>query len=228
MRFTTYSKYHPELADAVNLQGAARPAQRFPAAVGIRGRVAVVLARRCGTRASGRWTRCGRPSSRRSWIRASSRPTCSRCCGASPPATPSGTRRSSAQLGELLDKIVQRLIEEGYLNVSQAPAGAAGLPVDVRPRRPGALGGAAGAVQSDREGHRLPRLQDAQEPARQRRQVELRRARHAVPRHRGRGRGREQALRVRRRAEPRRAGHAHQRHRARRARRPASTSSTAT
>ena len=125
------------------------------------------------------------------------------------------------QLGELLDKIVQRLIDEGYLNVSQAPAGAPGLPVDVRPRRPGALGGAAGAVQPDREGHRLPRLQDAQEPARQRRQVELRRARHALSRHRDRGRGREQAVRVRRRAQPRRPRDAHQRDRARGARRPA-------
>ena len=72
------------------------------------------------------------------------------------------------------------------------------------PQRPGALGGAARAVQPHREGHRLPRLQDPQEPARHRRQVELRQPRHAVSRHRHRSRRREQAVRVRRRAEPRR------------------------
>ena len=82
------------------------------------------------------------------------------------------------------------------------------------------LGRAAGAVQPDREGHRLPGLQDPAEAAGQHRQVQLRRPRDRRTSPPASRRKAEQALRVRRHAEPRRAGHPHQRHRPRRARGP--------
>ena len=65
MRFTTYSKYHPELADAVNLQGLLDQLSDFLLQSGFAGGRAVVLARRDGRRrpVAGRAAR--RPSSRR-------------------------------------------------------------------------------------------------------------------------------------------------------------------
>ena len=65
MRFTTYSKYHPELADAVNLQGLLDQLGDFLLQSGFAGGAPVVLARRRWATASARSTRSGRPSSRR-------------------------------------------------------------------------------------------------------------------------------------------------------------------
>ena len=65
MRFTTYSKFHPELADAVNLQALLDQLGDFLLQSGFAGGSAVVLARRDGRRATARSTRCGRRSSRR-------------------------------------------------------------------------------------------------------------------------------------------------------------------
>ena len=196
--------------------GSARPARRLPAPVGIRRRVAVVLARRGERgRTVARLAAAGDPP-RPDGLRAADRRHAEgaarrlhRRCRAGPGAG-AGAERAARPHRAAADR--RRLSQR-----RPATPGAAGLPVHVRARRPGALGRAAGAVQPDREGHRLSRLQDAEEPARQRGQVELRRARHPLPRHRRGGRRGEQALRVRRRAEPRRPGDAHQRDRPRRA-----------
>ena len=221
MRFTTYSKYHPELADAVNLQGLLDQLGDFLLQSGFAGGAPSLWRRRHGRRGAARWTRCARPSFRRSWIPGSSRPRCSRSCGATSTGDAERDREIEQELSELLDKIVQRLIDEGYLNDRarrrRCPQGYQSM---FGPQRPGALRGAAGPVQPDREGYRLPGLQDAQGAARHRRQIELRLARHAVPGHRRRSGGGEQAVRVRRRAESRCARHAHQRDRPRGARRP--------
>ena len=227
MRFTTYCKYHPELADAVNLQGLLDQLERLPAAERLCRRLALVLARRHARwRALDGRAQAGHPPGPDGLGPAHAR----HAQGA--PRRVHRRRRAGqgdrARAGRAARQDRPAPDRRGLPQRHPAAPGAPGLPVDVRPRRPGALGGAAGPVQPDREGHRLPRLQDAQEPARQRRQVELRRARHALPRHRGRGGGREQAVRVRRRAQPRRPGHAHQRASPARGSACRSTSSTAT
>ena len=63
MRFTTYSKYHPELGDAVNLQGLLDQLGDFLLQSGFAGN-------------SPSFWHCARPFSRPSWIRASLLPTC--------------------------------------------------------------------------------------------------------------------------------------------------------
>ena len=125
------------------------------------------------------------------------------------------------QLGELLDKIVQRLIDEGYLNVCQAPqvpqgyqsmfgpggqARSAAQQVQFNLTEKGidflgykTLKNLLGSVGKSSFGaHDTPYLATGVEAE-----------------------GREQAVRVRRRAQPRRPGHAHQRDRPRGARRAA-------
>jgi len=42
MRYTTYSKHIPELLDAINFQELPGPAERFPAPVGVRRRIATI------------------------------------------------------------------------------------------------------------------------------------------------------------------------------------------
>ncbi len=75
-----------------------------------------------------------------------------------------------AKLAQLLDQLVQRLIDEGYLNVENAPQMPARAPGRHRPGRSRQGRRARRAVQSHRQGHRLPRLQDAAQPARLARQ----------------------------------------------------------
>ena len=115
-----------------------------------------------------------------------------------------GDEEAQAKLAKLLDDLVQRLIDEGYLNLDAPPQmPGAHQPVDGQGLdRAGR--GARRQLQPDRERDRLPRLQDAARPARLTRQVELRQPRHALSRDRHRGRRLEQAVRVRRRAEHRR------------------------
>jgi len=62
-----------------------------------------------------------------------------------------------AKLAQLLDQLVQRLMEEGYLKIENAPQ----MPAGHQPvTGPGSLAKAAArrAVQPHRERHRLPRL----------------------------------------------------------------------
>ena len=147
--------------------------------------LAPVLGRLRRRGATARSMRSSRPSSRRSSRAASSRPRCSRRCAAR------ATRSRQAKLAELLDELVQRLIDEGFLNLDAPPRSA---------RHPPARGGqgqlaqaAARDVQFNltRQGHRLPGLPDAAHSPRLARQVEqLRQPRDAAPRHRRRGRRR--------------------------------------
>jgi len=120
MRFTTYSKYHPELADAVNLQGLLDQLSDFLLQSGFAGnspsfwhdemgegersldalRQAIVQA----LMESGQLT-----------------PEMLKVLRGESTGDEARDKEIEAELSQLLDRIVQRLMEEGYLNVSQAP-----------------------------------------------------------------------------------------------------------
>jgi Ca-activated chloride channel family protein len=121
MRFTTYSKYHPELADAVNLQGLLDQLSDFLLQSGFAGgspsfwhdesneggersleslRQAILQA----LMDSGQLT-----NEMLKVLRGESTGDAER------------DRQVERDLSELLDRIVQRLMDEGYLNVGQAP-----------------------------------------------------------------------------------------------------------
>jgi Ca-activated chloride channel family protein len=120
MRFTTYSKYHPELADAVNLQGLLDQLSDFLLQSGFAGgspsfwhdegnegersleslRQAILQA----LMDSGQLT-----NEMLKVLRGESTGDAER------------DRQIERDLGELLDRIVQRLMDEGYLNVGQPP-----------------------------------------------------------------------------------------------------------
>ncbi|HEV2083712.1 MAG TPA: hypothetical protein VGR09_01405, partial [Gemmatimonadales bacterium] len=120
MRFTTYSKYHPELADAVNLQGLLDQLSDFLLQSGFAGnspsfwhdetadaersldalRQAILQA----LMESGQLT-----------------PDMLKVLRSESTGDEVHDREIEAELGQLLDRIVQRLMEEGYLNISQAP-----------------------------------------------------------------------------------------------------------
>ena len=129
--------------------------------------------------------------------------------GARAAATTRKARRSSRKL---LDQLVQRLIDEGYLNVDARAADARRAPVQspapaAWPRPP------RSDVQFNltEKGIDFLGYKTLTKPARLARQVELRQPRHALSRHRHRGRRVEQAVRVRRRAQPRRQRDAQER-----------------
>ena len=120
MRFTTYSKYHPELADAGQSAGAPRPAERFSAAIGIRGEFAVLLARRYGRE------RALAGALRQAILQAlmdsgQLTPDMLKVLRGESTGDQARDQEIEGELSELLDKIVQRLMAEGYLNISQAP-----------------------------------------------------------------------------------------------------------
>ena len=119
MRFTTYSKYTPELADAVNLQGLLDQLSDFLLQSGFAGGE------------QGFWG--DEPEGDRSMD--ALRQAILQALMDSGQLTPemlkvlrgdsTGDAAKDAevqrQLAEMLDRIVQRLIDEGFLNVSQAP-----------------------------------------------------------------------------------------------------------
>ena len=119
MRFTTYSKYTPELADQVNLQGLLDQLSDFLLQSGFAGgeqgfwgdepegdrsmdalRQAILQA----LIGSGQLT-----------------PDMLKALRGDSTGNPAQDAEIQRQLAELLDRIVQRLIEEGFLNVSEAP-----------------------------------------------------------------------------------------------------------
>src|SRR5687767_3326320 len=120
MRFTTYSKYHPELADAVNLQGLldqlgdfllqsgfAGGSPSFWHDEGGEGERSLESLRQAILQAlldSGQLT-----NEMLKVLRGESTGDAER------------DQQVEGDLGELLDRIVQRLIDEGYLNVTQTP-----------------------------------------------------------------------------------------------------------
>src|SRR3954464_3900287 len=120
MRFTTYSKYHPEMADAVNLQGLLDQLSDFLLQSGFAGtspsfwhddmgegersldalRQAILQA----LMDSGQLT-----------------PEMLKVLRGESTGDQARDKEVESELGQLLDRIVQRLMDEGYLNVSQAP-----------------------------------------------------------------------------------------------------------
>ena len=121
MRFTTYSKYHPELADAVNLQGLLDQLGDFLLQSGFAG----------GSPSF--WHDEGSESGERSLeslrqailqaLMDSGQLTNEMLKVLRGESTGDAERDQQVErdLGELLDRIVQRLIDEGYLNVGQPP-----------------------------------------------------------------------------------------------------------
>jgi Ca-activated chloride channel family protein len=120
MRFTTYSKYHPELADAVNLQGLLDQLGDFLLQSGFAG----------GSPSfwhdEGNEGERSLESLRQAILQAlmdSGQLTNEMLKVLRGESTGDAERDHQVErdLGELLDRIVQRLIDEGYLNVGQAP-----------------------------------------------------------------------------------------------------------
>src|SRR5574341_451293 len=123
MKYTTYSRYLPELADTINLQGLLDQLADFLLQSGFAG----------GPYSHPFWGEFGEDEPDRSMD--ALRQAILRALMDSGQLTPemlkllrgesTGDAQRDAelerQLGELLDKIVQKLIEEGYLNVTQAP-----------------------------------------------------------------------------------------------------------
>jgi Ca-activated chloride channel homolog len=120
MRFTTYSKFIPELADAVNLQGLLDQLSDFLLQSGFAGQGqsfwqddmddgdrSVDALKQAVLKAlmeSGQLT-----------------PEMLKVLRGEGTGDPARDKEIERQLGELLDRIVQRLIDEGYLNVTQTP-----------------------------------------------------------------------------------------------------------
>ncbi|MGH8726157.1 MAG: hypothetical protein ACREU1_14985, partial [Burkholderiales bacterium] len=123
MRYTTYAKYLPELADTINLQGLLDQLADFLLQSGFAG----------GSYSHPFWGEFGGDDPDRSVD--ALRQAILQALMDSGQLTPemlqllrgesTGDAERDAelerQLAELLDKIVQRLIEEGYLNVAEAP-----------------------------------------------------------------------------------------------------------
>src|SRR6267378_1078455 len=123
MKFTTYSRYLPELADTINLQALLDPLADFLLQSGFAG----------GAYSHPFWGEFGEEESDRSLD--ALRQAILQALMDSGQLTPemlkvlrgesTGDAARDAdlerQLGELLDKIVQKLIDEGYLNVTEAP-----------------------------------------------------------------------------------------------------------
>src|SRR3989449_508578 len=128
MKYTTYSRYLPELADTINLQGLLDQLADFLLQSGFAG----------GAYSHPFWGEFGEDDADRSLD--ALRQAILQALMESGQLTPemlkllrgesTGDAARDAdlerQLSELLDKIVQKLIEEGYLNVSEAPKMPAG------------------------------------------------------------------------------------------------------
>src|SRR3989440_10928072 len=128
MKYTTYSRYLPELADTINLQGLLDQLADFLLQSGFAG----------GAYSHPFWGEFGEDAADRSLD--ALRQAILQALMESGQLTPemlkllrgesTGDAARDAdlerQLSELLDKIVQKLIEEGYLNVSEAPKMPAG------------------------------------------------------------------------------------------------------
>src|SRR3954466_14553449 len=120
MRFTTYSKYHPELADAVNLQGLLDQLSDFLLQSGFAGSSPSFWNDEMGD--GERSVEALRQAILQALMDSGQlNPEMLKVLRGESTGDPSRDRESEAELSELLDKIVQRLMDEGYLNVSQAP-----------------------------------------------------------------------------------------------------------
>src|SRR5690242_21718672 len=120
MRFTTYSKYHPELADAVNLQGLLDQLSDFLLQSGFAGNSPSFWHDEMG---EGERSLDALRQAILQALMDSGQLTPEMLQLLRGESTGDANRDADLerQLSELLDKIVQRLMEEGYLNVSEAP-----------------------------------------------------------------------------------------------------------
>jgi len=120
MRFTTYSKYHPELADAVNLQGLLDQLSDFLLQSGFAGGIPSLWHDDTGE--GERSLDALRQAILQALMESGQlTPEMLKSLRGESSGDPAQDREIERQLGELLDRIVQRLIDEGYLNVGQAP-----------------------------------------------------------------------------------------------------------
>jgi Ca-activated chloride channel family protein len=123
MRSTTYAKYLPELADTINLQGLLDQLADFLLQSGFAG----------GPYSHPFWGEFGGDDPDRSldalrqailqalMDSGQLTPEMLKLLRGESTGDPSRDAELEQQLGELLDKIVQRLMDEGYLNVAEAP-----------------------------------------------------------------------------------------------------------
>ncbi len=128
MRRTTYSRYVPGLADTINLQGLLDQLADFLLQSGFAG----------GPHSHPLWGEVGEDESDRSldalrqailqalMDSGQLTPEMLKFLRGEATGDPARDAQLERELGELLDQIVQRLIEEGYLNISQAPQVPAG------------------------------------------------------------------------------------------------------
>jgi len=120
MRFTTYSKYLPELADAVNLQGLLDQLSDFLLQSGFAGQGQSFWQEEMGD--GDRSLDALKQAILRALMESGQlTPEMLKVLRGEGTGDPARDRDTERQLGELLDRIVQRLIDEGYLNVTQAP-----------------------------------------------------------------------------------------------------------
>jgi Ca-activated chloride channel family protein len=120
MRFTTYSKYHPELADTVNLQGLLDQLSDFLLQSGFAGNSPSFWQDDMG---EGERSLEGLRQAILQALMESGQltPEMLKVLRGESTGDEARDKEIEAQLSQLLDRIVQRLMDEGYLNVSQAP-----------------------------------------------------------------------------------------------------------
>ena len=124
MRFTTYSKYHPELADAVNLQACSTSSATSCCSRASPGGIAPRSGTTSAARTSGRSTRCAQAILQALMESGQLTPEMLKVLRGESTGDAERDEELERQLGELLDKIVQRLMDEGYLNVERGAPGA--------------------------------------------------------------------------------------------------------
>jgi Ca-activated chloride channel family protein len=120
MRFTTYSKYLPQLADAVNLQGLLDQLSDFLLQSGFAGQGQSFWQDEMGD--GDRSLDALKQAILRTLMESGQlTPEMLKVLRGEGTGDATRDRDIERQLGELLDRIVQRLIDEGYLNVTQPP-----------------------------------------------------------------------------------------------------------
>jgi Ca-activated chloride channel homolog len=120
MRFTTYTRYIPELADAVNLQGLLDQLTDFLLQSGFAGQGQSFWQDEMGD--GDRSLDALKQAILQALMDSGQlTPEMLKVLRGEGTGDAERDREVEQQLGELLDRIVQRLMEEGYLNVSQAP-----------------------------------------------------------------------------------------------------------
>ncbi|HEX2251083.1 MAG TPA: hypothetical protein VHH32_12105, partial [Gemmatimonadales bacterium] len=120
MRFTTYSKYHPELADAVNLQGLLDQLSDFLLQSGFAGNAPSFWHDDMGE--GERSLDALRQAILQALMESGQlTPDMLKALRGETTGDEARDKEIEGELSQLLDRIVQRLMDEGYLNVSQTP-----------------------------------------------------------------------------------------------------------